>query len=296
MQTSSVTRLLLFLVAFTRATLVVLCRGENSKPFCQAELWTCKNTFLGGSKILDLNVLVPFYNLKSNFLEVLLNLCSLFWFINISPFLLSTCYFRRNFVLVPHMSLKVHFCCMEGQTFLLVNLWQLMTASNVGACAQAWKAKWAVFKIPGFACKHFLLSFPTPSHSFTHVIFNKVLGGVYMTKLAPARVSYQDDFLISCCIYMISGSLYNMLFKGTLHVDKIHVWFKIANVMHALPIPVYRQTNFTPKREVHSRSHNTIARFRTRVKFLPRYNNQSEFTPAWLMPARHFVVVSHKQI
>jgi len=136
-----------------------------------------------------------------------------------------------------------------------------------------------VFKIPGFACKRFLLSFPTPPHSFSQVIFHKVLGGVYVRKLAPARVSYQDDFLISYCVYMMTGSLYITSFKGTLHVDKIHVGFKIPNVTHALPVPVYRQTDFRPKKVVHSRSHNTIARFRTRVKFLPRYNNRSELTP-----------------
>ena len=42
-------------------------------------------------------------------------------------------------------------------------LWQLMTASNVGARTQAWQAKWAVFKIPGFVCKRFLPFFPTLS-------------------------------------------------------------------------------------------------------------------------------------
>ena len=51
-----------------------------------------------------------------------------------------------------------------------------------------------------------------------------------MRKLAPARVSYREDFFISYSVYMMTGS-----FVGTLHVDKIHVWFKIANVMHALP-------------------------------------------------------------
>ena len=39
----SVAWLALFLVAFTRATLIVLCRGENGKPFCLAELWSCTN-------------------------------------------------------------------------------------------------------------------------------------------------------------------------------------------------------------------------------------------------------------
>ena len=54
---------------------------------------------------------------------------------------------------------------------------------------------------------------------------------------------------------------------------------KIANVTHALPIPVYQETDFTPKRVVVSRLHDTIVRFRTGVKFLPRYNNWGELTP-----------------
>ena len=122
------------------------------------------------------------------------------------------------------------------------------------------------------------------------------LGGVYMRKLAPARVSYRDDFLISYRVYMMTGSFHISLFEGTLHVDKIHVWFKIANITHALPVPVYRQTDFTPKRVVVSRLHDTAARFRTGVKFSPRYKNRSQLTPGWLAPAWHFVVVSCKQI
>ena len=50
-----------------------------------------------------------------------------------------------------------------------------------------------------------------------------VLGGVYMRKLAPARVSYQDDFFISHRIYMMTGSFHISLVEGTLHVDKIQV-------------------------------------------------------------------------
>ena len=88
-----------------------------------------------------------------------------------------------------------------------------------------------------------------------------------MRKLAPARVSYQDDFLISYRVYMMTGPLHISLFEGTLHVDKIHVGFNIANITHTLPIPVYRQTHFTPKRVVVSRLHDTVARFRTGVKF-----------------------------
>ena len=94
-----------------------------------------------------------------------------------------------------------------------------------------------------------------------------------MRKAAPARVSHRDDFLISYRVYMMTGSFYFLLFDGTFHVDKIHVGFKIANITHALPVPVYRQTDFTPKWVVVSRLHDTVARFRTGVKFSPRCEN-----------------------
>ena len=51
----------------------------------------------------------------------------------------------------------------------------------------------------------------------------RALGGVYMRKLAPARVSYRDDFFISYRVYIMTGSFHISLFEGTLHVDKIHV-------------------------------------------------------------------------
>ena len=118
-----------------------------------------------------------------------------------------------------------------------------------------------------------------------------------MRKLALVRVSYRDDFLISYRVYMMTGSVHILLFEGTLHIDKIHVWFKnITNVTYVLPIPVYRQTDFTPKRVVVSHLHDTAARFRAGVKFLPRYKNQGELTLGWLVPASYFVVVSCKQI
>ena len=100
-----------------------------------------------------------------------------------------------------------------------------------------------------------------------------------MRKLAPARVSHWDDFLISYRVYMMSGSFHILLFNSTFHVDKIHVWFKIANITHALLVPVYRQTDFTPKWVVISRLHDTVARFRTGVKFSPRCENRGELTP-----------------
>ena len=104
-------------------------------------------------------------------------------------------------------------------------------------------------------------------------------------KLAPARVSHWDDVLISDRVYMVTGSFHILLFKGTFHVDKIHVWFKIENITHALPVPAYRETDFTPKRVVVSRLHDTVARFRTGVKFSPRHENRGELTPRWLAPA-----------
>ena len=117
-----------------------------------------------------------------------------------------------------------------------------------------------------------------------------------MRKLAPERVSNWDDFFISYRVYL-TGSFHISLLEGTLHVDKIHVRFKIANITHALFVPVYQQTDFTPKRLVVSRLHNTVARFRTGVKFSPRYNNRGELTPGRVAPALgNFVVVSCKQM
>ena len=99
-----------------------------------------------------------------------------------------------------------------------------------------------------------------------------------MRKLAPALVLYRDDFLISYRIYIMTESLHISLFEGTLHVDNIHVWFKIANITHALPVPVYWQTDFILKRVVVSRLHDTAATFRTAVKFSRWYKNQGELT------------------
>ena len=100
-----------------------------------------------------------------------------------------------------------------------------------------------------------------------------------MRKLAPARVSHWDDFLILYRVYMMTGSFHILLFNGTFHVDKIHVWFKIANITHALPVPVYWQTDFTLKTVVVSRLHDTVVRFCTGVKFSPRCDNRGELMP-----------------
>ena len=79
----------------------------------------------------------------------------------------------------------------------------------------------------------------------------------------------------------MTGSFHILLFEGTvLHVDKfIHVGFKIANISHALPTTVYWQTDFTVKRVVVLRLHDSVARFHTGVKFSPQYNNRGQLTP-----------------
>ena len=99
-----------------------------------------------------------------------------------------------------------------------------------------------------------------------------------MRKFTLVRVSFRDDFLISYLIYIMTWSFQISLFEGTLHDDKIHV-IQNRNITNALPIPVYRETNFIPKRVNVLRLHDTVARFRTGVKFLPQYKNRGELTP-----------------
>ena len=60
-----------------------------------------------------------------------------------------------------------------------------------------------------------------PQFKNKHVHAN--LRGCFMRKLAPARVSYRDDFLIWYRVYMMTWSFHISLFESTLHVDKIYV-------------------------------------------------------------------------
>ena len=83
-----------------------------------------------------------------------------------------------------------------------------------------------------------------------------------MRKLAPAQVSYWDEFFISYYICIMTGSFRILLFEGTLHVDKIHVRFRIVNITHG--------------RMVVSCLHDTVVTLCTAMKFLPRYNNPGE--------------------
>ena len=86
-----------------------------------------------------------------------------------------------------------------------------------------------------------------------------------MGKLTPAQVSYLHECVILYCIYMMMGHFISRLFQGSLHVDKIHVRFKITNITQEIPILVHQQTDFTLKQVVVLRLHDTIVKFRTRV-------------------------------
>ena len=79
----------------------------------------------------------------------------------------------------------------------------------------------------------------------------------------------------------MTASFHISLFEGILHVDKIHVRFKIANIPHALPVPVYRQTDFTPNRVVGSRLHETVARFRIGVSVVMTVCNNTVENLLW---------------
>ena len=101
--------------------------------------------------------------------------------------------------------------------------------------------------------------------------------GVFTSENSHRRKFHtRMTFLISYRVYMMPRSFHILLFNGMFHVDKIHVWFKIANITHALPVAVYRQTDFTRKWVVVSRLHDTVARSRTGVKFSPRCEYRGE--------------------
>ena len=69
-------------------------------------------------------------------------------------------------------------------------------------------------------------------------------------------------------VYMMMGYFISRLFEGALHVDKVHVRFKIANITYGPPIdPAHLQTDYTPKRVVVSCLHDTVAKFCTTVNF-----------------------------
>ena len=67
------------------------------------------------------------------------------------------------------------------------------------------------------------------------------------TRIGASFIYIGMTFFYSYRVYMMTGSFHISLFEGTLHFDKIHVRFKIANI-----------------------THDTVAIFRTEVKFSSR--------------------------
>ena len=114
------------------------------------------------------------------------------------PFPLSTCCFwnTKKLYFGSTSILKISLTLHRRQKILLVNLWQLMTASNVSVRTQAWKV--GSFKILGIVCKLFLPFFSTPhsplfySHHFSHCLWlsfpvpcSKAAGKPLLRRLVP---------------------------------------------------------------------------------------------------------------
>ena len=71
-------------------------------------------------------------------------------------------------------------------------------------------------------------------------------GGVYMRKLAQARVSYCNDFLISYRVYWMTSSFHISLFEGIHSMVRKYMCYSKSQTLHMpLPVAVYRPTDFT---------------------------------------------------
>ena len=118
------------------------------------------------------------------------------------------------------------------------------------------------------------------------------LGGVSMGKLAPARVSYRDDFVISYHVYMMTGSFHH----------------PTSNVLK-LTQPSWIDKNYTcatrsslPANWFHTETSGRFAFtwYRCKISYgseiLAPVREQGELMLGQLAPAWHFVVVSCKQM
>ena len=85
------------------------------------------------------------------------------------------------------------------------------------------------------------------------------------------KFSYRHDLLVWYRVHMIMGHFMSGLFEGILHVDKIHVRFKVANITHALPVPGGRPN-----------SHRSGWSFRVHMMplrdFVPEWNSRPDTT------------------
>ena len=118
-----------------------------------------------------------------------------------------------------------------------------------------------------------------------------------MRKLAPVQVSYQDDFWFRNAFTWWLGHFISHYLKVHFMLIK-YTFDSKSQALHMCYLfqSTNRPISVTPKRVVVSGLHDTTARFRTGVKFSPRYKNRGKLTPGWLAPTWHFVVVSCKQI
>ena len=146
-------------------------------------------------------------------------------------------------------------CPPSPPPVFLLNSWVWsLWCNNVGALRKSVRESWSwIFELRSY--------FPRISNVN---LCSRDLGGVYMRKLAPARVSPLGDFLIP------------RLPEGTSHIDKIQAWIQIANKAtmkksrHVLPVPGHREADFTSERVDFPRLHDTVARFRAGTKFSRR--------------------------
>ena len=141
-------------------------------------------------------------------------------------------------------------------------------SSKPWAIAQALRSKSADFGPLGILLKSFEQS-------------RKHLGGVYMIPVWLSfryEIYFRTTFTLKCrCLLYRNDSMW---------APVVTCCFLINT--HALLVPVNSVTHFIPVRNVVS--------LHTGTKLSYRYKNRSELVPVWLVPVRHFVPVSCKQI
>ena len=127
-----------------------------------------------------------------------------FGFIEISPLKPSTrSKIQKNYFGFTHAPLKFISSPRKDKHFI-GQLWQPLTASNVGAWTQAWLDKWAVFKIEGFVCKRFLPFFPNPSLLFYLRHFSRGLSGS-LTLVPHSLLLNRTETLATQAIFFRAG-------------------------------------------------------------------------------------------
>ena len=75
------------------------------------------------------------------------------------------------------------------------------------------------------------------------------------------------------------------LHEGTLHTDRHTLLDWITTIMHALPVPVFQESEFVPKQVVVPRLHGSGIIFRTGMRLSLQYGYRDELVPVELVPA-----------